>query len=78
MSDQEGPQGPKRAIEVVRRNLRRLRHESGLSQTQLAMKADVARAHLGRIETEGRNVSVKTLFALADALGVSPSELVEE
>ena len=55
--------------------LRKLR---GMSQEQLAEKANVSRSHLSAIEAPNmiRAFSLETLFNLADALMIAPSELL--
>lgn len=57
--------------------LRRLR---GLSQDELAAKANISRSHLSSIEATNviRSFSVDTLFNIADALEVEPSDLLEQ
>ncbi len=51
--------------------LKQLRKEAGLTQVELAAAADVSRAHIGKIETDGDPVGRITLVKLAKALGVS-------
>ena len=55
--------------------LRRLR---GLSQEQLAEKANVSRSHLSSIEAPNtaRPFSLEVFFNIADALEVDPAELL--
>ena len=55
--------------------LRRLR---GLSQEQLAEKANISRSHLSAIEAPGivRSFSLEIFFNIADALDISPSDLI--
>ncbi|KKD39925.1 helix-turn-helix domain-containing protein [Limnoraphis robusta] len=58
-------------------NIRQLRIKQGLSQEQLAEKADLHRTYVGAIERGERNVSLDNIVALAHALGVSASKLLE-
>ncbi len=51
-----------------------LRKEKGLTQESLAEKADLHRAYFWDIEN-GRNISIKTAYKIAKALGVTLSEL---
>lgn len=55
--------------------LRRIR---GLSQEKLAEKANVSRASISKIEAPGiaHNFSLEVFFCIADALDVSPSDLI--
>lgn len=57
--------------------LRAIRLERGLSQEGLAHLADLHRTYVGSVERGDRNISLENIYALADALGVSASELVE-
>jgi transcriptional regulator with XRE-family HTH domain len=58
--------------------LKRLREASGLSQVKLAARADLNPATVNQIERGMRDASPGTLRKLADALGVSLYELMEE
>lgn len=64
---------PKR---IFAANVRRLRISSGLSQEALADRADLHRTYISSIERGERNVSLENIFALAEALGVDPRELL--
>lgn len=56
----------------------KLRTEKGLSSGQLAEKAGVSRAYLWQLETGGKSSpSLQLLQRLANALGVSVSELCD-
>lgn len=59
---------------VVARNLRRLRHESGLSQEDLADRAGINRNYVGMLEREEHSATVDMLEKLASVLGVDPSQ----
>jgi transcriptional regulator with XRE-family HTH domain len=63
--------------EVFATNLRRLRHEKGLSQDDLAYDAEVSRSYLARLEKGAYFASLKIVGKLADALGVEPAELLK-
>src|SRR5215510_13664555 len=60
--------------ETVGQRLRRLRHERGLSQRELASPG-VSYAYISRIEAGARRPSVKALRMLARKLGVSAEYL---
>jgi transcriptional regulator with XRE-family HTH domain len=59
---------------VVARNLRRLRQSRGLSQEELAARAEINRNYVSLLEREGNAASVDMLEKLADVLGVDPAE----
>ncbi|WP_069384155.1 helix-turn-helix domain-containing protein [Halomonas caseinilytica] len=60
------------------KNIRRLRQEAGLSQEELANRAGLHRTYISSIECGQRNVSLDNIFALARALDVPASLLLEE
>lgn len=62
--------------EILAANLRRLRHEKGLAQDDLAYEAEVSRSYLSQLEKGAFYASLKILEKLAKALGVEPYELI--
>lgn len=52
-----------------------LRRERGLSQEALALKADIDRSYMGRIERGERSVSFDKIDAICHALGIDFLEL---
>jgi transcriptional regulator with XRE-family HTH domain len=58
--------------------LKRLRQEKGLSQARLAARAELDPSTVNQIERGAREASSATLRKLADALGVSLYDLLEE
>ena len=57
--------------------LRNLRQAQGISQEGLADLAGLHRTYIGGVERGERNISLVNLLALAKALGISLSTLVE-
>jgi transcriptional regulator with XRE-family HTH domain len=57
-------------------SIRRVRRRSGLSMRELAAKADLSQPFLSNIENGRSMPSVATLYKLAAALGVPPSDLL--
>lgn len=55
--------------------VRRLRKARGLTQEELSGLTDLHQNHIGGIERGERNITVKSLLALARALDVPPAEL---
>lgn len=58
--------------------IRAERIKAGLTQEQLAEKANLARNYIGNIERAEYNVTVETLAQIAIALGVHIRDLVED
>ena len=58
-------------------NIAYYRKLRGLSQLQLAEKVDISRTHMSRIEIADCAVSLDVVFAICDALAVSPSKLFD-
>ncbi len=54
-----------------------VRKRAGLKIEELAERAGLSTTYVWRMERGERNVSLKNLQKLADALGVAPSELIE-
>lgn len=72
MTDDVGIKGRK----LVADNIRRLRKDKGLSQQELAERADMHRTHLVKVENYHVSPSVDVLFRLADSLEVEAPELL--
>ncbi len=58
--------------------IRAIRLERNISQEKLAELADVHRTYIGMIERGEKNITLLTLFRLADALNMKPVELLED
>lgn len=57
-------------------HLRKLRKEKGLSQEQLAARAEIELSQIGRIERGQINTTISTLHRLAIALELLPEALL--
>lgn len=62
--------------EVFAANIRRLRHEQGLSQEELAFQAGINRSYMSKLERAGSYVGLEVLTKLAHILGVEPADLL--
>ena len=62
----------------IGKSVRKLRIERFMSQAELSKAAGVSPAHLGRIERNEHDPHLSTIRKIAEALGVDPSELVDE
>lgn len=60
--------------EIVAKNLRRLRRAKGLSQEELADRADINRNYVGMLEREQHAATIDMLEKLAKVLDVDPIE----
>lgn len=58
--------------------MRAAREARGLSQESLGFEADLDRTYVSGVERGVRNPTVVTIFALAKALKVKPSHLVNQ
>lgn len=52
----------------VGNNIKKLRKKKGLTQSKLALKADLHRAYLGTIERGEKNIGLRNLEKIAEAL----------
>ena len=62
--------------EVLARNLRIYRQERGLSQEELAHRADLDRTYISALERCVYAASIDVLDKLASALNVEPADLL--
>ena len=63
--------------QVFAANLRRLRHQRGLSQEALAYEAGVNRSYLSKLETAASYAGLEIIEKLASVLGADPAELLK-
>ncbi len=63
--------------EVLASNLRRRRREVGMSQEELAHRADIDRTYVSSLERCLYGVSIDVLDRLATVLGVEASNLLD-
>jgi transcriptional regulator with XRE-family HTH domain len=64
-------------IATMATSIRRERERAGISASELARRAGIAKSTLSQIEAGTGNPSIETLWALAVALGVPVSRLIE-
>jgi transcriptional regulator with XRE-family HTH domain len=77
-ADKPSRGGAEYAAGTVGGRLRRFREERGMSLSALADKAGVSKGYLSGLENDpsARRPSAKTLYAVADALGVTMADLL--
>jgi len=64
-----------KAAELVGQRIREYRLKKGLSQEELAHRAELHTAHLGRIERGEKNPTLESIEKIANALEISFEEL---
>lgn len=60
------------------KRVRAERERLGVSQEELAERADMHRTYLGGVERGERNVGILNVLRIATALGISPSFLFKD
>ncbi len=63
------------AIEIGRA-VRHVRKSRGISQDELALRADIDRSYVGRIERAETNITLEMLYKIADVLDCEPHDLL--
>lgn len=58
--------------------VRMKRYELGLTQEELAEKADIHPTYVGSVERGERNIALENIIALAKALKCSPKDLMPD
>ncbi|MBR7797896.1 helix-turn-helix domain-containing protein [Agaribacter marinus] len=64
-------------LKLVGNNIRMLRKEQGLTQEELAEKAELQHSYIGGIERGERNISLLTMEKIIIALNISPRALFD-
>lgn len=62
---------------AVGKVIRQIRKEKGLSQEVFSGLAGIARSHLSMIESGDKQANFETLWKIANAFDIKPSELVK-
>ena len=65
-------------IKVFETNVKKLRHEKGISQEKFAELCDLHRTYISDIECFQRNVSLESVQKIANALNVEAYKLLKE
>ena len=59
-------------IRVFSQNVRKYRLQKGMSQEELADKANLHRTYISAVERERRNISIENIQHIAEALNIEP------
>jgi transcriptional regulator with XRE-family HTH domain len=65
-------------VEIFGKVLRELREAKNISQEKLAEYCELDRTYISLLERGLRQPTITTLFKVAKALDIAPSELIEE
>lgn len=65
-------------LKIFGENIRKIRKEKGLSQEELAFKANLHRTYIGMIERAEKNITLINIEKIANALEVNIKELFNE
>ena len=66
------------AMDLLAANVRKYRALSNLSQESLANLSGIEHSTVSRIERGLMNTSISVIFALAQALGIQPKQLLDQ
>jgi transcriptional regulator with XRE-family HTH domain len=64
-------------FELIGIRIRNIRKSRGVSQQILAYEVDMEKPNISRIEAGRTNVTIKNLYKIAEALGVTMKEIVD-
>lgn len=67
-----------RSRKALGNNIRERRRLLNISQEQLSNQAGLHRTYIGAVERGERNISLDNIVAIAAALGISASQLLNE
>lgn len=62
-------------LEILGQNIAKFRQAKNLSQEKLAELVDLSREYITRVERGQKNISLKKLFAITDALEINFCDL---
>ena len=62
-------------LKLLAKRLKEIRKEKKISQEELAYRSEITLSQIARIETVRINPTISTIFKIARALNVTPSEI---
>lgn len=72
------PETPKDIAKSIGQRIQRIRAEQNITQFDLAVKCNLERTQIGRIERGEINTTIRMLKIIADVLGVKVNDLIGE
>jgi len=72
----ESPMKPAELVGLFRANMRAIREELGISQSELARRIGKTPGYICDVERGRRAPNITTLADIADGLGVTPATLI--
>ncbi len=64
--------------QTLAKNIRNVRNLKRISQEGLALNSDLSRTYIGEIERENKSATIDAVEKIAQALGLSVSDLLNE
>jgi len=68
----------KASIERTAARLRKARQAKGMTQAEVAKRADISENHYAQVERAEKNPTVSTFKSIIKAIGVSSAELLDK
>lgn len=65
-------------LKIIGATVRHFRKDAGMSQEQLAEKADLHPVYIGKVERGEQWISLHALLRVADALGIEAKQLLRD
>ena len=65
-------------LAAVGKRIKQVRERHDMTQEELAEKVDISASHMSVVERGKKGVKVETLVNIANALDVSPNELLQD
>lgn len=64
-------------LKAFAKQMKKIRKEIGITQSQLAFEAGLSLSQIARIETAQINPTLSTIFAIIKALDISPCQMFD-
>lgn len=67
----------KKRLKKFAEHLTKVREQQGLNKRELSFRCDVDHSKISKIELNKANLTITTLFELAEGLGIHPKKLLD-